>query len=263
MSEGAGVIRVEADLATSKVVLTFAGRDAIREFFASAVANGGFMIPLDVRPQPFATLEITAGDGAGFELVFHARVVQISERGGALTVALLLSDWSEAKGRELERRLAAGEEVPRAEGAPAESGAYDAASPVFRIRQLDPGKRMILAMKADRAERQVLCRDTSPQVLLGLLSNPRLEAEDVLAIVRSNHAGTAVLQRVAGERRWMGSAEIRTAVVRNPKTPTPLAVRLLDSLPISELRDLAKMGSIREDVRRAAFRVYTRMTGGG
>ena len=263
MSEGAGVIRVEADLATSKVVLTFAGRDAIREFFASAVAKGGFMIPLDVRPQPFATLEITAGDGAGFELVFHARVVQISERGGALTVALLLSDWSEAKGRELERRHAAGEEVPRADGAPAAGGAYAAASPVFRNRQLDPGKRMILAMKADRAERQVLCRDTSPQVLLGLLSNPRLEAEDVLAIVRSNHAGTAVLQRVAGERRWMGSAEIRTAVVRNPKTPTPLAVRLLDSLPISELRDLAKMGSIREDVRRAAFRVYTRMTGGG
>ena len=263
MSEGAGVIRVTADLATSKVALAFAGRDAIREFFASAVAQGGFMIPLDVRPQPFATLEIAAGDGAGFELAFHARVVQISERDGAPTVALLLSDWSEAKGRELERKLAAGEEVPRGEGAPTESGAYDAASPVFRIRQLDPGKRMILAMKADRAERQVLCRDTSPQVLLGLLSNPRIEAEDVLAIVKSNHAGTAVLQRVAGERRWMGSAEIRTAVVRNPKTPTPLAVRLLDSLPITELRDLAKMGSIREDVRRAAFRVYTRMTGGG
>ncbi len=110
---------------------------------------------------------------------------------------------------------------------------------MFRIKQLDPSKRMLLAMKADRTERQILCRDTSPNVLLGLLGNPRIEAEKVLAIVKSAYASGAVLQRVAGERRWMGSAEIRTAVVRNPKTPTPLAVRLLDTLPITELRELA------------------------
>jgi hypothetical protein len=263
MSEAAKPVQVTADLARSRVVLTLPGRDAIREFFASAVAQGGFMIPLDARPQPFATLEITASDATGFQLVFHARVVQIGERGDGWTVALLLSDWNEAKGRELERRLRVEEDAQDREGAPADSGGWDVASPVFRIKQLDPGRRMILAMKADRSERQVLCRDTSPQVLLGLLSNPRIEAEDVLAIVKSNHASAAVLQRVAGERRWMGTAEIRTAVVRNPRTPTPLAVRLLESLPITELRDLAKMGSIREDVRREAFRVYTRMTGGG
>jgi hypothetical protein len=114
-------------------------------------------------------------------------------------------------------------------------------------------------MKADRVERQILCRDSSPQVLLGLLANPRLEAEDVVTIVKSTHATAAILQRVANERRWMGSAEIRTAVVRNPKTPTPVAVKLLETLPISELRDMAKMGSLREEVRRAAFRVYQKV----
>jgi hypothetical protein len=263
MSDGASGFIVAADLARGTVALTFPGRDAVRDFFAAAVRQGGFMIPLDARPQPFATLEFTAADGSGLELVFHGRVVQITDRSGSWTVALLLSDWSEAKARELERKLRAEEAAPGREGAPADTGAYDAASPVFRIKQLDPSKRMILAMKADRSERQVLCRDTSPQVLLGLLSNPRIEAEDVLAIVKSNHASGSVLQRIAGERRWMGSAEIRTAVVRNPKTPTPLAIRLLDSLPVTELRDLAKMGSIREDVRRAAFRVYTKMTGRG
>ena len=96
-------------------------------------------------------------------------------------------------------------------------------------------------------------------VLLGLLNNPRLESENVLAIVKSNFATAEIFQRLASDRRWMGSAEIRTAVVRNPKTPTPLAVRLLETLPISELRDLAKMGSAREELRQAAFRIYTKM----
>jgi len=256
-------MRVEADLVRGAVVLTFPHREAVRAFFAAATAQGGFLIPLEVRPEPFATLAITASDGAGLELAFAARVVQISPRDSGWTVALLLADWGEAKERELARALRSGGEPRGGEGGPADTGAFDAASPVFRIRQLDSGRRAILAMKADRSERQVLCRDTSPQVLLSLLSNPRIETEDVLAIVRSNHASAAVLQRVAGERRWMGAAEVRTAVVRNPKTPTPLAVRLLDSLPLAELRDLAKMGAIREDVRRAAFRAYMKVTGGG
>jgi hypothetical protein len=270
MSGSAGRLRVTVERETSGVTLVFPGRAESREFLAAAQAQGGFMIPMDARPQPFATLEVTATDAAGLTFAFRAKVVQISEAAGGWTVAMLLADWDAAKSRELESALDAGPEVAgHEEAAPSEGegvpvpAAYDAASPVFRIKQLDPSRRMLLAMKADRSERQVLCRDTSPQVLLGLLSNPRIEAEEVLAIVKSNHASTAVLQRVAGERRWMGAAEIRTAVVRNPKTPTPLAVRLLESLPVTELRDLAKMGSIREDVRRAAFRVYTKMTGRG
>ena len=259
MSDAGSALEVATDLASGTAALKFPGRDAIREFFAAARAQGGFLLPLDARPRPFATLELTAVDGSGFELVFRARVVQISDRDGALTVAFLLADWNEAKDRELEHKLRAAESESAGEGAPAGEDEHDVGSPVFRIKQLDPGKRMLLAMKAGRTERQILCRDISPQVLLGLLSNPRIEAEEVLAIVKSTHVSAAVLQRVAGERRWMSAAEIRTAVVRNPKTPPPLAIRLLETLPISELRDMAKMGSLREDVRRAAFRAYTRM----
>jgi len=259
MASTEGAVQTAADLAAGRVELTFSTRDAIREFFAAAVEQGGFMIPLGARPQPFAVLDLTVRDGTGFELSFRARVVQMSERDGSLTVAFLLADWNDTKGRELERALRLPESLPAGEREPDGEARYDAASPVFRIKQLDPAKKMMLAMKADRAERQILSRDISPQVLLGLLSNPRIEAEEVLAIVKSTHASAGVLQRVAGERRWMGSAEIRTAVVRNPKTPTPLAIRLLDTLPIGELRDMAKMGALREDVRRAAFRVYTKM----
>ena len=260
MSDTEDGVEVTADLASGRVDLAFPARDAVREFFRAAVEQGGFMIPLAARPQPFATLDLTARDGTGFELEFRARVVQMSDRGGALTVAFLLADWNEAKDRELERKLRVEAAGPGAADGPADEARFDAASPVFRIKQLDPSKRMILAMKGDRAERQILSRDISPQVLLGLLANPRIETEEVLAIVKSTHVSAAVLQRVAGERRWMSSPEIRTAVVRNPKTPTPLAIRLLDTLPLGDLRDMAKMGSLREDLRRAAFRVYTKMT---
>lgn len=254
MSQDAAGMQLAVDLASNQVSLTFPDHEAVRVFFQAATRDGGFMLPFGPRPQPFAVLQFEATASDGFSIRFQARVVQISERDRVCTVSCLFVDWSEAKNLELERKLAA------AVAAPADESEHLGASPVFRIKQLDPAKKIMLAMKADRAERQILCRDASPQVLLGLLSNPRIEPEDVLAIVKSTHVSPAILQRVAGERRWMSSAEIRTAVVRNPKTSAPLAVRLLDSLPITELREMAKMGSIREDVRRAAFRVYQKMT---
>jgi hypothetical protein len=288
MSSADSIPRVAVD-PSSRVILHFEDGDALRSFFDAAKRDGGFMIPMTTRPRPFATLAFVATDAVvSFELAFQARAVQISERGAELLVAFLLADWNESKDRELERVLTAtasaptpteeapsmlgdglveeGElwagDAPADQGAAAEDGELAGASPIFRLKQLDPAKKMLLAMRADRAERQILCRDTQPQVLLGLLSNPRIEAEEVLAIVKSTHASAAIMQRVANDRRWMGSAEIRTAVVRNPKTPAPIAIRLLDTLPITELRDMAKMGSLREDVRRAAFRVYTKMTSG-
>jgi hypothetical protein len=116
-------------------------------------------------------------------------------------------------------------------------------------------------MKANRGERQILVRDTSPQVLLSLLSNPRVEAGDVLQIVKSTHANAGILQRIASDRRWASNHEIQTAIVRNPKTPPPIAIKLLEQVPTRELRDMAKVGSLRETVRRAAFRVYQKRTG--
>ena len=249
-------MRVSADLAAGRVTLAFDDVEAVRAFFEEARKQRGFVVPLGERPQPFAVHELEVTGQAGFELRFAARVVQIFEAGGQLLVAYQLVDWAESRELELVRKLAAA----AAEISEVEEGEVRGTSPIFRIKQLDPAQRMQLAIKADRAERQILCRDTSPQVLLGLLSNPRLEAEDVLAIVKSNHATAGLLQRVAKERRWMSNAEIRTAVVRNPKTPTPVAVQLLESLPMNELRAMAKMGSIREDVRRAAFRVLQKTT---
>jgi len=250
---------VTADPGAGTLRLAFQEREAMRGFFAETCRQKGFMVPLPERPRQFATFAVTVTGPGGFELQFQAKAVQVFDRGGSLTVAFVLADWLPSKDAELERKLAT---VAAATDAPAAADAAESTgvSPAFRIRELDPVSKQRLAMKADRTERRILCHDPSPPVLLALLSNPRLEADDVLTIVKSTHATAGILDRVATDRRWMASPEIRTAVVRNPKTPTPLAVRLLDTLPITELRDMAKMGSIREDVRRAAFRIYERMT---
>ena len=246
-------------LTGSTIVVELDDHEAAASFVQLARDQNGFMIGLSQRPQPFAVYTLVLQAGAGFELRFEARVVQIFEQGGDLAAALQLEGWSRSKELELERKVRA---ASAEQSSPAAGGEARGASPIHRIRQLDAAEKNRLAMKANRAERQILCRDSSPQVLLGLLANPRVEATDVLQIVKSTHASAGVLQRVAKDRRWSSNSEIQTALVRNPKTPTPIAIQLLESVPTSELRQMARMGSLRENVRRAAFRVYSKRTGG-
>ncbi len=48
------------------------------------------------------------------------------------------------------------------------------------------------------------------------------------------------------------SADIAIALVRNPKTPVPIAVRLLDHVGATELRALAKDSNARTPIQQAA-----------
>lgn len=248
---------VNATLEGTRITAVAADGAAVGRLIEDAKTQGGFMLELDRRPEPFVTCEVAVRAGDGFELELTARVVQIFEREGTISVALQLVDWTPSRDLELRRKLE--RTAAEATGDAPEGEAFGRA-PIYRIRDLDPAEKNRLAMRADRAERQILCRDSSPQVLLGLLANPRLEAGDVLAIVKSTHASAGVLQRVAKDRRWAANSEITTALVRNPKTPSPVAIQLLEGVPTQELRKMARMGSLRENVRRAAFRLYTKRT---
>lgn len=244
------------------VHLELADAETVRAFFDRAKKETGFMLPLPQSPELFQALTVRVTCGESFEMELDARVIQAFERAGPdgtrYQVAFQLVGWNPGRNAELMRKLS---QIPPdggggAGGGKAAEGEVMGSSPLFRIKAMNPNQRMRLALKANRTERAILVRDTSARVLMGLLGNPRLDGEDVLHIVRSTHANGAILKRIAGDRRWVQNPEIRNAVVRNPKTPTPLALRLLETLRTPDLQVLAKSGQSKEVLRRAAVRLY-------
>ncbi len=71
-------------------------------------------------------------------------------------------------------------------------------------------------------------RDNSPQVLLGLLSHPQIETKEVLEIVKSSFATPGIMERVAKNNQWLLHPEIPFLIVKSPKTPAPLALKLYE-----------------------------------
>src|SRR5262245_37500916 len=56
-----------------------------------------------------------------------------------------------------------------------------------RMRALSQTEKILLAVKADRAERALLLQDNDPRVLLSVLRNPRLTVDEVVRIAKSSY----------------------------------------------------------------------------
>ncbi|MEM8993432.1 MAG: hypothetical protein AAGF23_01445 [Acidobacteriota bacterium] len=237
--------------------LRFDDAASLEAFMRAAVEQRAFMVAVDGTPKLLDTYRVELG-GGGVELSVEARVVQLFPGGSELNAAFALEAWSPDDAASLESALAGagGGGAAAAGHSRGDESESRGSSPIFRIQQMDPGARARLAAKADRTERRLLRRDNVPAVLMNLLTNPRVGADDVLAIIKSPSVNTSILQRIAEDRRWMSNTEIKTALVRQPKTPSQLAIKMLDALRTEDLRQMAKMGNLREIVRRAAFRVY-------
>ena len=171
-------------------------------------------------------------------------------RPDGVGAAFQLRAWTNLKTSELERRLTALAQ------AVADQGEQAGVSPIFKLKTMNPQQKARVAMRASRAERQILMRDHNAEVLNALLNHPRIEEGEVLEVVKSPHTNSAIMKRVADNKKWMGNQDIRVAVVRSPKTPTPLAIKHLPALPIGELQTLSKMGNAREVLRKEALKLY-------
>ena len=53
---------------------------------------------------------------------------------------------------------------------------------------------------------------------------------------------------------WMSNLDIRLALIHNPRTPLPFALRLLPTLPDNEVRAIAKGAATSMALKQAALR---------
>jgi hypothetical protein len=236
--------------------LEFDDGDEIERFFVDAASNQGFFLDLEQPPRQYQTFQCTASGPDSFRFAFEAEAIQVFPRAGGVGAAFQLRSWTELKERELARRLAS---LTTEEGV--DAGEQAGVSPIFKIKTLNPKQKARLAMSGSRSERQILMRDHNSEVLAALLNHPRVEEAEILEVVKSPHSTGAIMKRVADNKKWMQNADIRVAVVRSPKTPTPLAIKYLSTLPTSELQTLAKMGNAREVLRKEALKIYLQRMG--
>ncbi len=108
------------------------------------------------------------------------------------------------------------------------------------------------ALSASRAGRIMLIKDRQKAVHPFVLKNPGITLDEVELIAKMPSVNPEALRMIAKNRDWTRSTTVCRNLVRNPKTPMPDALRLLEKLPLNDIRAMAKGGNVRTPIQQAA-----------
>ena len=123
-----------------------------------------------------------------------------------------------------------------------------------RILNLPVSKKIELAHNAEREVRAVLITDSNKQVQEAVLTSPRITEVEIVAIAKSHRLDDDLLGRIAANVQWLKNYQVRRALVNNPRTPLPIALKLVPTLLDADLKQLAKNAEASEDLIVAAER---------
>ncbi len=113
-------------------------------------------------------------------------------------------------------------------------------------------QKIQLALHGDKNQRMAILREQNKQLHSYVLRNPGLQLDEIVFMAKQPTTSAELLTQIAARREWAERPEIAIALVRNPKTPVPLAIKMLDHVAGGELRNIAKQQSVRDAIQRAA-----------
>jgi hypothetical protein len=217
----------------------FESEQELRDEHRANLSVGGLRLPTAERPALFSTLVATLRGVGGSQAEVNATVVAHLPDGVALSI--------EGNGDELLENLLK-KQPEKAEQPDRNQNVWD------RVRRLPQPEKLLLAIKADQSERAVLVQDNDPRVLLSLLTNNRVTMDEVVRIAKSTFQTYQIAELIMKTSQWMANIEVRLALIRNPKTPPQFALRILPTLPDSEVKVIARGESASPALKQAALR---------
>ncbi len=233
--------------------VTFGSLDELRAAFDAEISRRGLLVRGATLASASAGAEVllTVSVAGGASAQVPARVAAVVPGVGVAVmfdaVPPALAQFAAGEASEpplLDAELADEPPEPDAEAAPL--------GPLSeRLKQMTVNEKMKLALSGGRDERAAILRDINKTLHLFVLKNPRLGLDEVQAAAKLAQLSPDAVKYIAEHRDWGSNATVCAALVRNPKTPLPLALRMLDRVPMTDLRALAK-GGARDAIVHAA-----------
>lgn len=125
-----------------------------------------------------------------------------------------------------------------------------------QIRMLPVPARLKLSRGAGRVLRGILMRDSNTQVALSALLSNNLPEQEVEQIANSRSVAEEILEAIARKREWVSRYTVAKALVRNPKTPLAISLKLVNRMAVRDLRDFGRDKNIPDAVRSTSLRLY-------
>lgn len=121
-----------------------------------------------------------------------------------------------------------------------------------RPTTVELAKRLERAAQATGEELEQLLGDPSQEVLKALLDNTHLAEPQVLLLLQRADLPGEIVEEVARKREWIASYRVKLAVVKHPRTPRLVSMRLLKFLYLFDLMTVSLLPTVPVEIRQQA-----------
>jgi hypothetical protein len=129
-------------------------------------------------------------------------------------------------------------------------------STLQKIASLTVTERVQLAMRGSREERMILIRDGVRVVAVAVLESPKVSEQEMESFANMKNVQEVVLRGIAHRRRFMKVYGVVKALAANPRTPLEVAMPLVKTLLLVDLKNMIKNRSVPDMVRRIAAKSF-------
>lgn len=122
------------------------------------------------------------------------------------------------------------------------------------VQKLKVGEKILLALRGSKEIRTLLLRDSSREVIMTVLDNPKITESEIELLAKQKTTSDDILRKISKKREWVKNYSILHGLVCNPKTPISIAMGLLPRLRDKDLTLIEKNRNIPEAIRATVKR---------
>lgn len=126
------------------------------------------------------------------------------------------------------------------------------------VQKMSVMQKIKLSRVGGKEARALLIKDRNKIVSTSVLGSPKITETEIIGFAQNRSIGEELLRIISGNRDWTKSYQIKLALVTNPKTPQPVAIKFINYLQDKDLRSLMKSKDVSSNISAQARRILTK-----
>ena len=135
-----------------------------------------------------------------------------------------------------------------------------AVSKLTELFSMKTGQKIKAALTKDAQYRSFLIRDPNRLVSLAVLGSPKVTEAEIEQFAGMKNVSDEVLRRIGTNRDWTKKYTVINSLVKNPRTPLPIAMGFVARLQPRDQKALTVDRNVPEAIRKAAQRFVKAQT---
>ena len=121
-----------------------------------------------------------------------------------------------------------------------------------RILKMSVSQKIKLATLGNQEARTLLLRDSNKLVCMAAVTSPRITDGEILGLANSRTVNSDVLRYIYSNREFTRTYVVKAALVKNPKVPLPIALKMMFTLQEKDIKELARDRNVPQTIQSQA-----------